>query len=82
MSSLEMFSANRSPKPFAVKILRVESVMPNMSVCCIGSLSCPNGLKLVSFIPGIPLALKISEVFLGGLILGSILDGLSGEPLL
>ena len=49
--------------------------------CCIESFSCPNGLK-PSLIPGIPLALKRSEVFLWGLILCSILDGFCGEPLL
>ena len=56
--------------------------MPNMSGCCIESLSCPNGLKPVSFIPGIPLALKRSEVFLEGLILGIILDGENTPDLL
>ena len=62
-------------------ILRVESVIPNIFCCCIESLSCPNGLK-PSLFPGIPLALKRSEVFLWGLILCSILDGFCGEPML
>jgi hypothetical protein len=81
MSSLDMLSANNSTKPFAVTLLRGESVMPNMSGGRTESLLCANGLKPVSFIPGIPLALKRSEVFLEGLILCIILVGLSGEPM-
>ena len=54
--------------------------MPNMSGGRTDSLLCANGLKPVSFIPGIPLGLKRSEVFLEGLVLGIILDGWNGEP--